>query len=56
MANTLQLACPEDPLSDRDACQATVYRVAKRQTGRKRSCAHRHKDFFCLWQLCPSEG
>jgi len=22
----------------------------------KQPCAHRHKTFFCLWQLCPSES
>ena len=29
--NTLQYSCLENPLSDRGAWQATVYRVAKRQ-------------------------
>ena len=43
------------PLPDREAWQATVYRVAKSQTLPMRSCAHRHKT-FCLWQLCPSQS
>ena len=34
------------PLPDREAWQATVYRVAKSQTRLKRLCAHRHKTFF----------
>ena len=32
LANTLQCSCLENPLSDREARQATVYRVAKSQT------------------------
>ena len=41
--------------SDREAWQATVYWVAKSQTWLKWPCVHRCQDFFCLWQLCPSE-
>ena len=33
LANTLQYSCLENPLSDREAWQATVYRVAKSRTG-----------------------
>jgi hypothetical protein len=32
LANMLQYSCLESPLSDREAQQATVYRVAKSQT------------------------
>ena len=32
LANTLQYSCLENPLSDREAWQATVYRVAKSET------------------------
>ena len=39
-------------LPDREAWQATVYRVARP----KRPCMHRCKTFFCLWQLCSSES
>ena len=55
-ANTLQYCCLENPLSDRESCQATVYRIAKSRTWPKWPCAHRCKTFFCLWQLCPSES
>ena len=34
------------PLPDREAWQATVYRVAKSQTLLKRPCTHRCKTFF----------
>ena len=44
------------PLPDREAWQATVYRVAKSRTWLKRPCVHRHKTFFCMWQLCPCES
>ena len=46
------------PLPDREAWQATVYRVTKSWTRLKRPCAHRCKIFFFfgLWQLCPSES
>ena len=32
MANTLQYSCLENPLSDREAWQATVYRVTESHT------------------------
>ena len=64
LVNTVQHSCLENSLSDREALQATVYRVAKTQTEPKRPCTHKHKFFlffcffvfFCLWQLCPSES
>ena len=34
------------PLPDREAWQATVYRVTKSQTLPKRPCMHRHKIFL----------
>jgi len=34
------------PLTDREAWQATVYRVAKSQTLPKQPCVHRCKTFF----------
>ena len=43
----------EAPLPDREAWQATVYRVAKNQTQPKQPCVHRCGT-LCLWQLCPS--
>ena len=46
---------PGEP-SDREAWQATVYRVAKSWTPPKQPCVHRHKTFFCLWQLSSSES
>ena len=48
LANTLQYSCLENPLSDREAWQATVYRVAKSRTGLKQPCAHKHKTFVFL--------
>ena len=60
LASTLQYSCLETPLPDREAWQATVYRVEKSRTGLKWPCAHKHKTFFFfffwLWQLCPSES
>ena len=41
------------PLSDREAWQATVYRVAKSQTGPKWPCAHRCKSFFACGSSAP---
>ena len=55
LANTLQYSCLENP-TDREAWQATVHRVTKNQTRPKQPCTHRCKTFFCLWQLCSSEG
>ena len=40
--------------SDREAWQATVYRVAKNQTGLDQPCVHKHKTFFFnlpQWEL-----
>ena len=42
----LQYSCLENRLSDREARQATVYRVAKSQTQPKQPCMHRCKTFF----------
>ena len=53
MANTLQYSCLENPLPDREAWQATVYRVAKSQTQPKRPCVHRHKAFFACGSSVP---
>jgi len=47
------------PRPDREAWQATIYRVSKSQKVSERSkwpCTHRRKTFFCLWHLCPSES
>ena len=46
---------PGEP-ADRKDWQATVRRVTERWTWLKGPHMHRHKTFFCLWQLCPSEG
>ena len=46
LADTLQYSCLEDPLPDREAWQAAVYRVTKSRTEPKRPCAHKHKTFF----------
>ena len=61
MSNTLQYSCLENPLSDREGWQDTVYRVAKSWTGLKWPSMHKHKiffffSFFGLSQLCPSES
>ena len=42
----LQYSCLENRVSDREAWQATVYRVAKSQTQPKQPCRHRCKTFF----------
>ena len=56
LANMLQYSCLENnPLPDRGAWKATVYRVTKSRTRPKWLCTHRHKT-FCLWHLCPSES
>ena len=52
----LQYSCLESPLSDREAQQATVYRVAKSQTRLKQPWCINTRHLFCLWQLCPSES
>ena len=54
LANMLQYSCLENPLSDREAWQDTVYRVAKSRTGQKRPCVHKHKTFFFFFGLGSS--
>ena len=54
LANTLQYSCLENPL-DREAWQATAYRVAESDTTEVTLYAWT-QDVFCLWQLCPSES
>ena len=56
LANILQYSCLEHPLSDREAWQATVYRVAKSQTGLKRPCAHKHRLLFFFFLACGSSA
>ena len=51
----LQYSCLENPLSDREAWQATVYRIAELDTTEVTLYAYM-QDIFCLWQLCPSES
>ena len=46
LANMLQYSCLENPLSDREAWQATVYRVAKSWTHLKWPWEHRHRSSF----------
>ena len=49
------LAWITNPLSDREAWQATVYRVAESDT--MEATLHvLTQDFFSLWQLCPVRG
>ena len=48
LANTLQYSCLENPVSDREAWQATIYRVTKSQTGPKRPCAHKRKTYLVV--------
>ena len=45
LANTLQYSCLENPLSDREAWKATVYKVIKSWTLPKQPSVHRHKTF-----------
>ena len=52
----LQYSCLENPVSDREAWQATVYRVGKSWTPPKQPYMPRCKTFFCPWQLCLSES
>ena len=42
--------------SDREAWQATVYRVAKNQTGLDEPCVHKHKTFFFFLIACGSSA
>ena len=50
----------ENLLSDREAWQATIYRVAKSQTQPKRLCVDRHEAIFACGSSAPvrveSEG
>ena len=43
----------EPPLPDREAWQATVYRVTKSRTLLKRPCVHRRKSFFACGSSAP---
>ena len=56
--STGQYACSRilawrTPLPDREAWQATVYRVARSQIQPKRPCAHRCKTFFACGSSAP---
>ena len=53
LANMLQYSCLENPLPDREAWQATIYRVAKGWTQPKWPCMHRHKIFFACDSFLP---
>ena len=53
LANTLQYSCLENPHSDREAWQATVYRVAKSRTLPKQSRVHRSKAFLACGSSAP---
>ena len=52
MANTLQYSCLENP-PDREAWQATVYRVTKSLTRPKQPCMHRRNIFFACGSSAP---
>ena len=52
LAHALQDSCLENP-PDREAWQATVYRVAKSWTLQKQHCVHRHKIFFVCGSSAP---
>ena len=49
----LQYSCLENPLSDREAWQATVYRVAKSWTLPKQPCVHRCMTFSACGSSAP---
>ena len=51
LANMLQYFCLENP--DREAWQATVYRVTKNQIQLKQPCMHRCKTFFACGSSAP---
>ena len=55
LASMLQYSCLENPLSDREAWQATVYRGTKSWTLPKPPCMHRHETFFAVAAL-PQRG
>ena len=55
-SSVLAWRTPLPDREDREDWQATVYRVTKSWTRLKQSCMDRHKTFFNLWQLCPSES
>ena len=44
---------PGEPLPDREAWQATVYRIAKSQTLPKQPCVHRSKTVFACGSSAP---
>ena len=44
---------PGEPLPDREAWQATVYRIAKSQTLPKQPCVHRSKTVFACGSFAP---
>ena len=48
LASTLQYSGLENPLSDREAWQATVYRDAKSRTGLKQLSTRKHTRLFCF--------
>ena len=53
LADTLLCSCLENPLPDREAWQATVYRVAKSRTLPKRPCMQRWETFFASGSSAP---
>ena len=53
LANMLQYSCLENPLSDKEAWQATVHRIAKSWTQPKWPCTHRGKIFFACGSSAP---
>ena len=53
LAKMLQYSCLENPLSDREAWQATVYRVARSWTLPKQPCVHRCLIFSACGSSAP---
>ena len=53
LANTLQYSCLENPLTDRESWQATVYRVEKSRTLLKQLCTQRPKTLFSCVSPSP---
>ena len=49
----LQYSCLENPLSDREAWQATVYRIANSRTLPKQPCVHRCKTYLACGSSAP---
>ena len=56
LANPLQYSCLENPFSDREAWQVTVYRVSKNWTRPKWLCMHIYKTFFACGSSAPVRG